>query len=388
VASVLSRYITRRLLARAAILLTGLAALMMILDFLANGDQVIAGSESVPLPILRYTVLRLPEIVAQLLPITAMLAGLLTFADLTRHSELTAMAAAGVSKARLAAAVLPVALLIAATQFLVEDQAVPVAVARLRAWGIGDYAPAAGAAWLRYGDDILRIQALDPAAGRLDGVTVFRRDPEGHLVARLSAPSATYEDGGWTLHDVTRSEVRPGVVEHQDRLRMADDLDPKLLASVLADPRETPLSELLRAIRAKGLGTQPSYRYKLWLQERLAAPVTTIAMILIIVALARPLSGRAAQGWLIALGVAVGFVCWTFDGLVLTIGDLGLLPPVLAAWTPLVVFATLALWVGLSDQRRRREPGHERPRRDERPDRVARTTATAMPAAIDSSRGK
>jgi lipopolysaccharide export system permease protein len=356
VTAVLSRYIARRLLARAALLLFGLAALMMILDFLANGDQVLANSDAVLLPILRYTVLRLPEIVAQILPITAILAGLLTFADLARHSELTAMAAAGISKARLAAAVLPAALLIGALQFLIEDQAVPVTVERLRAWGIGDYAPADDAtyAWLRRGDDILRMRAFDRAAGRIDGVTVFRRDAEGNLLARLTAASATYEDGAWVLHDVTRSRVGPGPdpVEHQDRLRWSDDLDPQLLGSVLADPRETPLAQLVRAIRAPGLGTRPSYRYKLWLQARLAAPVTTVAMILIVVALARPLSGRAAQGWLIALGVAVGFACWTFAGLVLTIGDLGLLPPVLAAWAPAGVFTASAVSLLLQQERR------------------------------------
>jgi lipopolysaccharide export system permease protein len=353
--SVLSRYIARRLLARVVVLLLGLAALMMILDFLANGDQVIARSESVLLPILRYTVLRLPEILALLLPITAMLAAVLTFAELVRHSELTAMAAAGISKARLALAVLPVALLIGVVQFLIEDQAVPSAVARLRAWGIGDYAPADNAeagVWLRQGDDILRIRAPAPGARRLDGVTIFQRDPEGNLVAELEAPSATYEDGAWTLHDVTRSQIGPGVVEHEARLRWSEGLSPALLAAVLADPRETPLRQLVRVIRAHGLGTQPSYRYKLWLQARLAAPPTTIAMILIIVALARPLSGRTAQGWLIAIGVAVGFVSWTFDGLVLTIGDLGLLPPVLAAWTPLAVFAASAAWLMLQQERR------------------------------------
>jgi lipopolysaccharide export system permease protein len=351
-ASVLSRYISRRLLARAAVLLSGLAALMMILDFLANGDQVIAGSDSVLLPIVRYTILRLPEIVAQILPITAVLAGLLTFAELARHSELTAIAAAGVSKARLAVAVLPVCLLIAVIQFVIEDQAVPVALAKLRAWGIGDYADDGATAWLRDGDDILRIRAFDRATGRIQGVTIFQRDPEGNLAVRLTAQSATYENGAWILHDVTRSEVRPGLVEHEDHLRWSNDLDPQLLASVLADPRETPLRDLLRAVHAPGLGTRPSYRYKLWLQERLAAPVTTVAMILIAIALARPLSGRAAQGWLIALGVAVGFVCWTFDGLVLTIGDLGLLPPVLAAWAPAGVFAASALSLLVQQERR------------------------------------
>ena len=249
---------------------------------------------------------------------------------------------------------LPVALLIAATQFLIEDQAAPAAVAKLRAWGIGDYAPAEDepAAWLRHGDDILRVRTVDPGAGRIDGLTILRRDPDGNLVARLAAPSATYEDGGWILHDVTWSWVRSGEIEQQDRVRWSDGLEPELLASVLAEPREASLSQLLRALRAPGLGTQPSYRYKLWLQERLAAPVTTVAMILIIVALARPLSGRAAQGWLIALGVAVGFVCWTFDGLVLTIGDLGLLPPAMAAWAPLAVFAASAVSLFLRQERR------------------------------------
>ena len=142
------------------------------------------------------------------------------------------------------------------------------------------------------------------------------------------------------------------MVEREASLRWSDDLSPALLAAVLADPRETPLHQLVRVIRAHGLGTQPSYRYKLWLQARLAAPPTTIAMILIIVALARPLSGRTAQGWLIVIGVAVGFVAWTFDGLVLTIGDLGLLPPVLAAWAPLAVFAASAASLMLQQERR------------------------------------
>ena len=42
--SVLSRYIARLLLARTLILLAGLAALMVILEFLADGDQVLAAS--------------------------------------------------------------------------------------------------------------------------------------------------------------------------------------------------------------------------------------------------------------------------------------------------------------------------------------------------------
>jgi lipopolysaccharide export LptBFGC system permease protein LptF len=52
--------------------------------------------------------------------------------------------------------------------------------------------------------------------------------------------------------------------------------------------------------------------------------------------------------------VATGFVCWTFDGLVLTLGDLGLLPPALAAWTPPAVFAVTAASIMLQQERGRR----------------------------------
>jgi lipopolysaccharide export system permease protein len=354
--SVLSRYVARMLLARALILLAGLAALMVILAFLADGDQVLAASDDVVMPILRYTVLRLPEILAQLMPITAVLATLLTFAELVRHSELTAIYGAGVSKPRLAVAVLPVAALIALAQFLIEDQAVPRAVGALRAWGIGDYGSSDDApttAWLRQGDDIVRIQRFDVAADELHGVTIFRRDRQGNLIAEIEAAGARVENGAWVLRDVTRSAVASGVVEHQESLDWANDLDPTLLAAVIAPPRETPLRQLLRVIRTPGLGTQPRYRYMLWLQERLAAPATTVAMMMVIVGLVRPSGGRTAQGWLIAMGVAVGFVCWTFDGLVLAIGDLGLVPPALAAWTPLLVFAATAASIMLHQERRR-----------------------------------
>lgn len=208
-------------------------------------------------------------------------------------------------------------------------------------------------AWLRHGDDIVRIRRFDAAAGRLDGVTIFQRDEEDNLIVEIKATTAIHHNGGWTLQDVPRSWVGSGIVEHQDQLSWSDDLEPALLASTVIHPRNTPWTRLFRILHAPGLGTQPAYRYKLWLQERLAAPpATTIAMILIVVALARPFRGRTTQGLVITIGV--GFLCWAFYGLVLTFGDLGLIPPALAAWTPVPVFLAIAWSIILHDDRRRR----------------------------------
>jgi lipopolysaccharide export LptBFGC system permease protein LptF len=56
----------------------------------------------------------------------------------------------------------------------------------------------------------------------------------------------------------------------------------------------------------------------------------------------------------------VGFIAWTFDGLVLTLGDLGLVPPALATWMPLAVFLVVAASIMLQQEHgrgsRRRPP--------------------------------
>jgi lipopolysaccharide export LptBFGC system permease protein LptF len=77
-------------------------------------------------------------------------------------------------------------------------------------------------------------------------------------------------------------------------------------------------------------------------------------LLLLTVALARPPRGRATQGTLVAAGIGAGFLLWTFDNLVLSFGDLGLVPPLLAAWTPVPVIAAIAASVVLHDHGSRR----------------------------------
>ena len=355
--STIARYVARLLLARFVVLLLGLAALMLLLQFLADSDQVIAASDHAASALALYMVLHLPDILAQLIPVAALLAGLVSFTELARHSELTAIYAGGLSKAGLAVAILPAVALIGGFQFLIEDQARPAALAQLRAWGVGDYDPEnsqAAATWLRRGSEILRIQTIDPSQGELRGVTIFQRDADGNLTAKIEAAHAIAEDGSWMLFDAARAEVGSASVETAARMPWSGDLAPGDLEVLAISPPEMPLLDLLRVVRQPALGSQPAYRYETSLHERLASPVTTAMLLFLTVALARPPRGRATQGMLIASGIGLGFLLWTFDGIVLNFGDLGLLPPLLAAWTPVPVIAAIAGSIVLHDHGSRR----------------------------------
>jgi lipopolysaccharide export system permease protein len=353
----IGRYVARLLIGRFILVLLALAALMLVLEFLADSDQVIAASDHPAKALALYMVLRLPDVLGEMIPVAALLAGLLTFAELARHSELTAIYAGGMSKARLAIAIAPVLVLIGLFQLVIEDQARPAAIRELRAWGVGDYnrdSEEVADTWLRRGAEILRIKRIDPDRAELHGLTIFQRDADGNLVAKIEAARAVADGDSWILRDVTRSEVGSAVVETAPRMTWSGDLAPGDLDVLITNPPEMPLFELLRVITHPELGSQPAYRYGTWLHERLAGPVTTAMLVLLTVALARPPKGRGAQGMLIAIGIAVGFLLWTFDGLVLNFGDLGLLPPVLAAWTSVAVIGAIAITIALYDHGSRR----------------------------------
>jgi lipopolysaccharide export system permease protein len=222
---------------------------------------------------------------------------------------------------------------------------------------MGDYNPTddqSTVTWLRRGPEILRIREIDPAQAELRGLTIFRRDQDGNLTAKIDAARAVAEDGAWMLYDVTRSDVGSATVEVVPRMPWAADLAPGDLAVLVTNPPDMPLYQLVRVIRHPELGSQPAYRYETWLHERLAGPVTTAMLLLLTVALARPPRGRPTQGVLIAIGIGGGFLLWVFDGLVLNFGDLGVVPPILAAWTPVAVIAAVAASVVLHDHGSRR----------------------------------
>jgi lipopolysaccharide export system permease protein len=356
--SIIGRYVARLLLGRFTLVLLGLAAFMLLLEFLADSDQVIAASDAAFRALALYMVLRLPDILAELIPVAALLAGLLSFAELARHSELTAIYAGGLSKVRLAVAVLPVVVLIGAFQLLIEDQARPAAMRELRAWGVGDYntSDEPAATWLRRGSEILRIQRIDPGQAELRGVTIFQRDAEGNLIAKIEAARAVAEGEAWMLYDVTLSKVGATVAETPARLPWSGDLAPGDLEVLITNPPDMPLLDLLRVLRHPELRSQPAYRYATSLHERLAGPLTTAMLLFLTVALARPPHGRGTQTALIAAGIGGGFLLWTFDGLVSNFGDLGLVPPIVAAWAPVAVIAAITASIVLHDHGSRKAP--------------------------------
>ena len=110
-----------------------------MIDLIDVGPELVQAPEGGLAAGLRYFGLRLPIMLSELMPLTALLAGLLAVADLLRHRELVVIWSIGVRPPRILKMLLPAGLALVAVKFAVDDLAVPRATTQLRLWGIGEY---------------------------------------------------------------------------------------------------------------------------------------------------------------------------------------------------------------------------------------------------------
>lgn len=345
--SILQRYLARLFVLRWSLIACGFAVLVLLLDLMANSDSVIESSESHLPALLRYMVLRLPIIFERIFPFSILLAALLTLIELTVRRELVAMMAAGASQLNLLLAFVPVAVILAAVQFVVGDQLSPRATAALKEWGVGRYGSGPGESgarpfWLREGSQIIRIGSA-PRSGELVDVTIFRRNPDGNLSEKLNAGRAIFDDGVWRLSDVRGYRIDMTEETRTREMAWRVSFTPSAILALAANPRELTLRELTRFSRRSDFGSHPTYVYEVWRQRKFAQPVAVLVIFLLTVPLVQRFQRRSGAPLIVCIGVTGGFVFFSFEGLLVSMGTAGLLPPVMAAWTATAIFGLVGL---------------------------------------------
>lgn len=345
--TILSRYVGSRFIFYFALVLAAMTALALTLELMEQADNVLRASSDGSLALLRYSGLRAPDIIAQMLPIATLLGMLFALAQLMRHSEMVAMWASGVSPMTLIRGMLPVALALGAVALINNDLAVPQAQGVLRSMGFageGSDAFSAGEGevqWLLSGSDIVRLPKLPPSGEPLEDISIFRRAPDGKLTERLDARRASAQGEGWMLTGVTRYPVEPATSSTLPELYWNGHIDLAALPLIARDMRELGSRQLMHLIKHEGYGQLPTDRFRTWLHARIASAVVPSLMIFLVVSLAQRFRRSGAFGPLLLFSVGIGFAYFILDGICLTMGEEGLLPSWFAAWSPKLALASL-----------------------------------------------
>ncbi|NNE22696.1 MAG: LptF/LptG family permease [Rhizobiales bacterium] len=340
--------LTRMVVMRFIMLMFGICAFFITLDVFTYADDVLALNGGRLGALGTYAFLLLPSAASTFLAMCVLLSLLLTLIELSYRSETVALWASGIPPFRILIMLLPLGALLGGVNFLINDQAVTRASPVLHNWGIGDYGKKQlkvgeqDLIWMRAENDILRAVGSNPQATELTNVTIFRRDQKGLLTEQIMADSAVLMNDRWKLSDVViyyQENLLPNRVK---TLIYSNALRPAPIGARSGDPEEMSLNDLEYFIVNSGFGIRPAHVYQTWWHKRISLLTSAWLMI----ALCLPLAVRYRRGGGIAVilgfGIAIGFSFFIFDGISLTIGELGIVPPWMAAWTPVLVFSGLA----------------------------------------------
>ena len=350
----LNRYLMRLYLVRFFALLVGLVAVLQVLDLLNTSDEIMAASDATTASLWRYVSLRLPQLIDRFAPFTALLATSLTLTGLSQHSEIVVMKAAGLSAHRVLFPLGAASAMIAGAHLLFSETVVADATAELDYWADQDYAAdvapppdVTSKVWLVDNGTLVLVDAVSRVGNRLvlDKVSLFERNGEGLLYNLVKADFAWHQDGRWTLFDVRRFDLEQHTLSVDSSLPWDLGISPDRFQVLTVNPRHVGIVSLWRSIQRLASEGQAVGPLTASLYQKIAGPAATLLMPLL-GALAGFGFQRARSLLLRAvLGMALGFAFFVVDNFMLAMGEFGVLPPVLAAFAPLVLFGCVGFAV-------------------------------------------
>ena len=351
----LDRYVIRNFLQIYLYCIAGFFSIWLIFDISDNISTFIDEHFGVALTV-KYYATQVPEVFIILLPVSLLLALLFSLGRMSRANEIVSMLTAGVSIPRVLAPLIGMGLLTVAASFALNYSLAPhaemakknfVATARAHQFSVQGQI-------FRNRTDLRTwfVQSFRPGHDVFNNVQVLQQDEHDNIVTNYLTPRATYhpENKTWELDQVK-------VVHYDPAGNITDE---KTFPSLKIDNwSETPFRLGSANVRAEYLSLPELRQYlhfnsdfpqtllapfRTHLQYRVALPWTC----LVVVCVAAPLGiGYSRRGVLASVATAfvLVFSMNFLTHLCLALGEGDRISPLVAAWTPNLIFTAIGLYL-------------------------------------------
>jgi lipopolysaccharide export system permease protein len=341
----LSLYLCKIFLWRCFAMLAMLVLVLQMLDLLSEAGKVLAYPGNSDSQLWLYMSLRAPQIIARFLPFAVLLGTLVTLTTLNANSEVVSMKASGLSAHQILAPLIFASVAVAGISFVFNERVVVRSTATLSAWQAADYGPIPSDRgiksniWVRDGEDLIRAGTITGSGKnvRLQNIDIYDRHGD-RLIQVITAKQGHQVARGWQLEKVTIFDVARGTSREVAAIIVGKDIRPDqfTLSSVDADGLSfTELREAISTLRESG---RPVAALEGALWHKITGPLSTLLMPLLGSVAA---FGIARSGKLFVravIGMALGFAFFVADNFALSLGNLGVYPPIVAAWAPFLLF--------------------------------------------------
>ena len=317
---------------------------------------------------LRYLFFLTPELIYEMVPISVLVAVLINLTMLSRQNEVTAFKACGISLYRLALPILLGSMIFCGGLFAFNYQYVPAANLRQDALRDVIKGRTTKQSWQRpdrkwiMGNDnrIYYYRYFDTTAAAMSDVYVFDLEPTTfRLVREIVAERATWSPVGrtWLFENGWSCTFEGANCKNYDNFKRGSGKSESVTFPELTEPPDHFLKEPLQDkqmnfleldnyindLSKSGIGTT---KLEVQFYRKFSVPMFPIIMALIAVPFGFIVGNRGAMTG-IGVSLVIGLSYWATNTLFEKLGDVRLLPPTMAAWSPDLLFALVGMYLFL-----------------------------------------
>ncbi|PYT82908.1 MAG: LPS export ABC transporter permease LptF [Acidobacteria bacterium] len=348
-------YILRKFFFYLGVLLVVFVFLFEAFTFFELLDDI--GRHRVPfLTVVEYFQYLTPYLVYNLAPLAGLVAVLVTLGIMSKNNEIVAIKASGISLFRVAVPLLLAGLAVAGTLLLLDDTYLPYANQRQDALhnqikGRPPQTYTHPQRWI-FGENskIYNYDVFDPEQNMFGGLSVLELDPSDfHLRQRIFATRAHWSETQhvWVLEQGWIRDFSDGTVTRFETFTAAAPPElsepPSYFNREVRQAFQMSVGELREYI--DGLhraGFDVATLMVQW-HKKMAYPLMAPVSMLLAIPFAFLVGTRGAVGG-VALGIGIGVAYWAMAALLEAMGGVGQLPPLLAGWSPDIIFFFLGMY--------------------------------------------
>ena len=346
----LDRYVFGEFIRIFIVTALGFPILLVLIDLTDHLDEYLARKLPVSQVALSY-VYWLPETMFLVLPAAVLFATVFAIGGFTRHSEITAAKASGISFYRLTMPIFLGATLAAGLGLVLGELAPVTSTRRGEILGEKEQTMQTRTNFVHAAEEgvVYKVGFLNAVNGRMDRVEIERHGvgPDYPTLV-FTAVDGRWRDsvGSWTLKEgalhVIPDSVTDNVFAFDSAYARSLTATPLELTEVPRDPQDLGYRELGRYIGALERAGGDANELRVERSLKIAIPVTCIIIVLFGAPLATSTQrGGAAYGIGISLATTVLFLI--LIQLTKAVGGQGIVQPELAAWMPSMLFGAVGL---------------------------------------------
>ncbi|MGA3186819.1 MAG: LptF/LptG family permease [Bryobacteraceae bacterium] len=356
VPQIIDRYVLASFLFYFMMLLLTFVAIFHIFEFFQLLSDIIRNSIGLS-TILQYHFWLTPRLIYDFTPIGVLAAVLVVFAILSKHNEITAFKACGISAHRLTVPILVACLCLSGGLFAFDHFWVPDADRRqdqLRSVIKGKPPQTylhPERKWINTEHNrIYNYEYFDPASHVMSGVNIYEIDPGPFRLKRhISANRARWEptldkwvfQNGW-FADIQGTRTT-GFEAFTTKTFSELEEKPDYFLREAKQARQMNFRELqvyIADLQHKGFDT---VSLQVQLDKKFSVPMFAFIMAMVSIPFAFLAGNRGAMAG-VGVSLALAIAYWSIDKLFEQVGALGQLPPSMAAWSPDVIFSLAGLY--------------------------------------------